>query len=891
MRRAERHERFYGFGVLSVAPMNAARAAYHERSLGLGLDDYYSEWGERPGFWWGGGAELLGLQGYVEPGSIVSLVNGRDPRSQGHLRRPTSSAFVSRRVFDPESGVAVERQVEQKRVGGWDFALSAPKSISLALAFGDHETRSEILASHRAGVEAALHLLEGEAVRVRVGAQGASRHETHGLLAVVIEHAWARAVSEEAAPDPQLHTHVVVANMAKSREDDSAWWRTLDMQPVLREWNRAVGATYQAVLRHEVSMRLGWEWTAPRNGLAELKAWPSGVLRAFSRRREQIEAFLAGETSWARAQAAATTTRQAKNRQRDESADLDASRTRLGEFLDDIQVAALLAPGTHRPVAPGASRIGQAFAEMLGERGLTERASSFTRGDVVRELAYTLGYAPDSEALVAAADSFIALRDVIPLDDRRFTTSSLQAADEGIARLAQRPAPRQLVLTRAAADAGIARTEGQLDFALSEEQRALVHGVTADPNSITLVRAVAGSGKTTTLAAIAEAYACAGIPVAGVAPTGAAARVMSEAGIPARTVDRALLDRERALRAGILPTPGVVLVDEAGTIGTRTLAQLAEAVAAADAKLVLVGDDAQLPSVAAGHAYANLLEREQAVHSLETPRRFLTAKGERDLAEAHALASLRSGTLDGAAAYLSHKQSTRTITALARPEALATAAWWHAAHAVHGTDPARVALIARSHELRGVLNRAARNARRTTGRLGPDIYGLGPIPLAVGDIVVCRRNDMQLEVTNGARGQVTQIADDYIALEMTDQRRIMLPIAYAQAGDLEHGYAITGHLSQGATFAAAMVVSPPHHHSQQWSYTALSRSRSPTELILITDTPRDQPTEHAAPIGSLTTADALTRLATCLTRDELATARRSRPIAPIPRRQTLNRSR
>ena len=84
---------------------------------------------------------------------------------------------------------------------------------------------------------------------------------------------------------------------------------------------------------------------------------------------------------------------------------------------------------------------------------------------------------------------------------------------------------------------------------------------------------------------------------------------MSEAGIPARTVERALIDREHAIRAGIRPTPGIVLVDEAGAIGTRTLARLAEAVALADAKLVLVGDDAQLPAVAAGATYSDLLEQ------------------------------------------------------------------------------------------------------------------------------------------------------------------------------------------------------------------------------------------------------------------------------------------
>ena len=872
--------------------MNLARAAYHEQSLGHGLDDYYSEWGERPGLWWGGGAELLGLEGYAAPGSIVSLIEGRDPASGELLRRPTSSAFVTRRVFDPASGGVVERHVEQRRVGGWDFAFSAPKSISLALTFGEVDTRREVLAAHRAAVEAALLLLESEAVRVRVGAQGAFRHETHGLLAVVIEHAWARAVSADATPDPQLHTHVVVANMAKSREDECEWWRTLDMQPVLREWRRAASATYQAVLRHEVSSRLGWEWAEPRNSLAELKQWPVRVLRAFSRRREQIEAFLAGgESSWARTQAAAIQTRQAKGAPRDEAADRAAARARLGEHLDTRQLEALLVPGRQGPAPLDARRLGNVFQRLAGEHGLTERDLSFSRGDVVRELAFALGSAPDTDSLLVAAGAFLALEEVVQLDERRFTTRSLQAAESEITRLAERPSPRALVLAYAQAEVGIERTENELGFALSDEQRSLVHGVTADQASVSLVRAVAGSGKTTTLAAIARAYEQAGIPVAGVAPTGAAARVMSEAGIPARTVDRALLEREHALRGGIRPTPGIVLVDEAGSIGTRTLARLAQAVAQADARLVLVGDDAQLPAVAAGAAYAELLAQTRPVHSLQSPRRFVTPTGEPDMAEARALASLRSGTFDGATAYLNHKQQTGAMRTLDRAAALGAAADWHAAHLAQGADPARIVLIARSQELRGLLNQRARESMRDAGRLGPDVHGLTRTPLAVGDVVVCRRNDRRLAVTNGARGRVAQITEGEIKLDLADRRCVSIPRDYAQAGDLEHAYAITGHLAQGATFDAAIVIAPPHHHTRQWSYTALSRSRSPTDLVLVSDAPREQPAEHAAPIDPLTTSDALARLATCLTRDELETDRQARTIQHAPTRSAPMRSR
>jgi ATP-dependent exoDNAse (exonuclease V) alpha subunit len=279
------------------------------------------------------------------------------------------------------------------------------------------------------------------------------------------------------------------------------------------------------------------------------------------------------------------------------------------------------------------------------------------------------------------------------------------------------------------------------------------------------------------------------------------------------------------------------------------------------------------------------------VHSLETPRRFLTATGEPDLAEARALAALRTGTLDGAAAYLQHKHATGTIEALDRRAALEAATAWHASQVSAGVDPTLIALIARSNHLRGVLNQRARASMRESGRLGPDINGIAPVPLAVGDVVVCRQNNPRLGATNGTRGRITRITPSSLTLAMSDRRQLELPLAYAREGALEHAYAITGHLAQAATFDAAMVIAPPHHHTQQWSYTALSRSRSPTQLVLVTDGPREQPAEHATPLDCLTTPDALARLATCLTRDELETERQSRTMQPAPTRATLNRSR
>ena len=136
---------------------------------------------------------------------------------------------------------------------------------------------------------------------------------------------------------------------------------------------------------------------------------------------------------------------------------------------------------------------------------------------------------------------------------------------------------------------------------------------------------------------------------------------------------------------------------------------------------------------------------------------------------------------------------------------------------------------------------------RESGLLGPDITGIAPVPLAIGDVVVCCQNDRHLGATNGARGRITAITPHELTLVMSDERDVVLPHAYAREGALEHAYAITGHLAQGATFDAAMVVAPPHHHTQQWSYTACSRSRTPTRLLILTERPATNPPSTHGP--------------------------------------------
>ena len=135
-----------------------------------------------------------------------------------------------------------------------------------------------------------------------------------------------------------------------------------------------------------------------------------------------------------------------------------------------------------------------------------------------------------------------------------------------------------------------------------------------------------------------EAWARSGVPVVGCALAArAAGELRDQAGIDATTIARLerSLDRGHELEAG-----SVLIVDEAGMVGTRDLAVLAEAARRAQAKLVLVGDDRQLPEIEAGGAFGALADALGAIELQEVHRQ--TQGWDRA-----ALADLRDGDIDG----------------------------------------------------------------------------------------------------------------------------------------------------------------------------------------------------------------------------------------------------
>ena len=316
-----------------------------------------------------------------------------------------------------------------------------------------------------------------------------------------------------------------------------------------------------------------------------------------------------------------------------------------------------------------------------------------------------------------------------------------------------------------------------------------------------------------------EVYESAGFQVLGVAPTGRAARELTEhAGITSRTLERLLIDLEQL--GDELPRGCVLILDEAGMAATRPSARLLEAAEQAGAKVIAIGDPGQLASVQAG-GWLGAVGRELGALRLTEVMR------QRDPAERRALAALHERLPQR---YLDWAQQAGRIDTFGDPAGACDQALCEWQRAVEEVGPSRAVMIARDNDMRAALNAAARELWRALGLLGEELT-YGTVEIAVGDRVICRRNDRLIDVDNGMRGTVRHVDGDRVVTDTDSGLVRELPGAYVSE-HLEHAYSLTGHGMQGGTVETALVVASPRDLTAGWSYTALSRARGETRLLI-----------------------------------------------------------
>ncbi|MDP8928372.1 MAG: relaxase domain-containing protein, partial [Actinomycetota bacterium] len=541
--------------MLNIGRMAPGSHDYYLAVVADGAEDYYLRRGEARGRWLGRGLEGVGLDGPVEAQQLRRVLAGDHPQTGERLASHPA-----------------------RKVPGFDLTFRAPKSVSLLWAFGDRGVAGQVLAAHEASVEAAVGYVEREAVRTRRGAGGAERVEVDGLIAAAFPHRTSRA------GDPLLHTHVLVANLARTSDDDK--WRTLESRRLYLHAKTA-GYLYQAQLRQELTQRLGVAWEPVVNGHADIAGIDREVIDAFSQRRQVILERLQqrGESSAKAAQVATLTTRDAKGRPPTELELRDgwARRARaLGYEPGDI--ACVL----HRHLAT-APDVDGLVDDLVGREALTEKSATFTRRDVLQAVAERLPDGATVEQVEALADGVVTVgaEQVVALGSRRghlSTVDTIRTADGRIVAggtedevrmttrgllLAEQHAINTSLVRRAehlaVVDQGVVDRVLTARPTMTDEQATMVRRLTGDGDGVAVVVGRAGTGKTFTLDAARHAWHQAGVPVRGVALAARAARELEESsGIASTTIHRLLTQIEDPSPGSPLPPSSVLVVDEAG---------------------------------------------------------------------------------------------------------------------------------------------------------------------------------------------------------------------------------------------------------------------------------------------------------------------------------------
>ena len=460
---------------------------------------------------------------------------------------------------------------------------------------------------------------------------------------------------------------------------------------------------------------------------------------------------------------------------------------------------------------------------------ITHGQATFTRHDLARFIhRHSDGKDQFDQVMAAvqASPEMVALGQDGRGQDR-FTSREMIAVEERLHRAAELMAQRERhAVGQRDRDRALehAREHG-LD--LFGEQRAAFEHVT-DGRDLGIVVGYAGAGKSAMLGVAREAWEAAGHHVHGLALSGVAAENLeSGSGIASRTL--ASMEHQWAQGRDALTARDVLVIDEAGMIGSRQMERIVSAAQIAGAKVVLVGDPEQLQAIEAGAAFRSLSERHGGVEirEIRRQREDWQRDATRQLATGRTGEALQSYRQHGAV----HDGETREQARQALVDG------WDRERLANPGE-ARIILTHTRDEVQA-LNLAARERLRQAGSLGQDVAvqtERGERQFAPGDRVMFLKNDRDLGVKNGTLGEIERVSPTTLQVRLDAGRSIDFDLkTYAQ---VDHGYAATIHKAQGVTVDRAHVLATPglDRHA---AYVALSRHRSGVELHYGRDDFRD----------------------------------------------------
>jgi Ti-type conjugative transfer relaxase TraA len=521
----------------------------------------------------------------------------------------------------------------------------------------------------------------------------------------------------------------------------------------------------------------------------------------------------------------------------------DHVNTRLAELDIDARIdhRSLEAQGIglepQDKIGPAASRMGErgleseriedhrAIAQRNGDRivaeprialdAITHHQATFTKRDLAM---FIHRHSDGKEQYDRAMSAVRASPDLIALGkdgrgDERFTSREMIDTEQRLQRASELMAEREWHrVDGKERTAALAQAE-QRGLALTGEQRAAFEHVTGE-RALSVVVGYAGTGKSAMLGVAREAWERAGFEVRGAALSGIAAEGLENgSGIASRTL--ASMEHGWSQGRDMLTSRDVLVIDEAGMVGTRQMERVLSHAADAGAKVVLVGDPQQLQAIEAGAAFRAIHERHGGLEITEVRRQHESWQQDatRQLATGRTGEAIRAYSIHG----MVHAADTRLA---ARGELVER---WDRER-IAAPDQSRIILTHTNDEVRE-LNEAARDRMRNAGELGDDALlkaERGNRMFASGDRIMFLRNERSLEVKNGTLGTVEQVNQQGMTVRTDDGRSVAFDTKdYAH---IDHGYAATIHKAQGMTVDRSHMLATPGM-DRHGSYDGMTRHR------------------------------------------------------------------
>ena len=696
---------------------------------------------------------------------------------------------------------------------GFDVTLTTEKSLGVLALLGDDQTTHAVLGSIRDANDWAMAWLEEHAAYGRIDGKPV---KAQGWMAASFRHLTSRAL------DPFPHHHNVVANTVTLADGSH---RGLDTRGLYRH-AYAASALATAEMRYQLSFRLGVRWRPAehRAGGWEIDGIDQQVIREFSQRRSEMDDALReleieiGKGAHPRDVDRISLRTRPPKAKTPAATLIDGWRQRAAALGLDAQALTALGKHTLMVETPDPETV---FASLCAPEGICAGGSVFSRTEALAAMAshpVPMRYGPPQPLLVGAVrlesmvDEFLASRHVLQVsrgDEPLFSTVEMLRLQERITTGFSKGLHQGAHLVSDQTIAAAMAKHGHL----TGEQRGLVASWCGAGHRYQAAIGRAGAGKTTTVAACADAWNAAGYRVLGAAVKGEAARTLAAAtGIECETVAWYLAhDDPQNLP---LDARTILVIDEASTLSDRDLDSLMTMAATTGASVRLIGDPAQHGAIAAGGMFRVVCER----HPTHTPE-LRTTHRVLDPDDRAAAQALREGRIDEALDRLEAAGHLHVVGDDLTMYRHVLGRWWDAHR--NGQDHP---MVDRRNSTRHQLNRLGHRLRQANGEIGTEeIVATGERRFSVGDRVTARAPNRSLHpegeprayVRNGALGTITALqpqpgdrAHDAVTVDFDGIGTVELPRSFFDhhrtAGGrvevgIDHAYALTSYAVQGST--------------------------------------------------------------------------------------------